>query len=80
MTNKKYFFYIVLTIPCDMIKKFILKTFKVRKIYYERKLALFLKKSDLPKHVTNLLELKNESKEIYNSTRCNLLISFYEFL
>ena len=30
-----------------MIKNFILKTFKVRKIYYERKLALFLKKSDL---------------------------------
>ena len=46
MTNKKYFFYIVLTIPCDMIKKFILKTFIVRKIHYERKLALFLKKSD----------------------------------
>ena len=48
MTNKKYFFYIVLTIPCDMIKKIILKTFIVRKIHYERKLALFLKKSDLP--------------------------------
>ena len=47
MTNKMYFFYIVLTIPCDMIKKFILKTFKVRKIYYERKLALFLKKSGI---------------------------------
>ena len=47
MTNKKYFFYIVLTIPCDMIKKFILKNFKVRKIHYERKLALFLKKSGL---------------------------------
>ena len=49
MTNKKYFFYIVLTIPCDMIKKFILKTFIVRKIHNERKLALFLKKSDIPK-------------------------------
>ena len=37
--------YIVLTIPCDMIKNFILKkTFKVRKIYKERKLALFLEK------------------------------------
>ena len=47
MTNKNYFFYIVLTIPCDMIKKFILKTFIVRKIHYERKLALFLKKSDI---------------------------------
>ena len=47
MTNKKYFFYIVLTIPCDMIKNFILKTFKVRKIYKERKLALFLKKSEI---------------------------------
>ena len=46
MTNKKYFFYIVLTIPCDMIKNFILKTFIVRKIHYERKLALFFKKSD----------------------------------
>ena len=46
MTNKKYFFLIVLTIPCDMIKKFILKTFIVRTIHYERKLALFLKKSD----------------------------------
>ena len=45
MTNKKYFFYIVLTIPCDMIKNFIIKTFIVRKIHYERKLALFLKKS-----------------------------------
>ena len=49
MTNKKYFFYIVLTIPCDMIKNFILKTFIVRKIHYERKLALFLKKSDIAK-------------------------------
>ena len=31
-------------IPCDMIKKFIFKTFKVRKIYMERKLALFFEK------------------------------------
>ena len=47
MTNKKYFFYIVLTIPCDMIKNFILKTIKERKKYKEQKLALFLKKSDI---------------------------------
>ena len=32
-----------------MIKNFILRTFIVRKIHYERKLALFLKKSDLSK-------------------------------
>ena len=69
MTNKKYFFYIVSTIPCDMIKKFILKTFKVRKIHYERKLALFLKKSDIaqrehPSNCWTLLYTVRMSKDM----------------
>ena len=54
MTSKKSFFYIVLTIPSDMIKNFILKTFKVRKIHKERKLALFLKKSDIIKQLLTI--------------------------
>ena len=36
-----------------MIKNLILKKFKVRKIHYERKLALFLKKSDTLNGVQN---------------------------
>ena len=65
MTSKKYFFYIVLTIPSDMIKNFILKAFKVRKIHYERKLALFLKKSDMGMG-------SGELKNIVLTHSCNL--------